>query len=52
MRWIPSLVGNIPVIGFLIYLVVFVLSLVWLFNDPKRQTVYDRIAKTMVIQTK
>jgi uncharacterized RDD family membrane protein YckC len=52
MRWIPSLVGNIPVIGFLISLVVFVLSLFWLFNDPKRQTVYDRIAKTMVIQTK
>ena len=36
----------------LISLVVFVLSLFWLFNDPKRQTVYDRIAKTMVIQTK
>jgi len=29
-----------------------VLSLVWLFNDPKRQTVYDRVGKTMVIQTK
>lgn len=52
MRWIPSLVGLVPIIGLLISLVVFVLSLVWLFNDPKRQTVYDRIAKTMVIQTK
>ena len=52
MRWVPSLVGLVPVIGFLISLVIFVLSLVWLFNDPKRQTVYDRIAKTMVIQTK
>jgi uncharacterized RDD family membrane protein YckC len=51
-RWIPGLVGNIPFIGVLISLVVFVLSLFWLFNDPKRQTVYDRIAKTMVIQTK
>jgi len=52
MRWLPSLAGNIPVIGLLISLVVFVLSLVWLFNDPKRQTVYDRVGKTMVIQTK
>ena len=52
MRWIPGLAGNVPVIGPLISLVVFVLSLIWLFNDPKRQTVYDRIAKTQVIQTK
>ena len=52
MRWIPGLIGNVPVIGPLVSLVVFVLSLFWLFNDDKRQTVYDRIAKTMVIQTK
>jgi uncharacterized RDD family membrane protein YckC len=51
LRWIPGLVSNIPVIGPIIGLVIFIVSLVWLFNDEQRRTVYDRIAKTMVIQT-
>ena len=50
MRWLPSLAGNIPLIGFIVSLVIFILSLVWLFNDPKRQTVYDKVGNTYVIQ--
>lgn len=52
MRWLPSVVGYIPVIGGLIGLVIFILSLVWLFKDPRRQTVYDKVAKTYVVKTK
>ncbi len=45
----------IPVVGFLFGLIEFIIlvvSLVFLFTDPKRQTVWDKIAKTMVVNAK
>jgi len=50
LRWVPSLVGNVPLIGGIVSLILFILSLVWLFSDPKRQTVYDRVGKTYVVK--
>lgn len=50
MRWVPSLVGYLPILGGLISLGIFILSLVWLFNDPNRQTVYDKVGKTYVVK--
>jgi uncharacterized RDD family membrane protein YckC len=50
MRWVPTLVSYVPFIGGLISLGIFILSLVWLFNDPNRQTVYDKIGKTYVVK--
>ena len=51
-RWLPSLAGNVPVIGPILSLGIAIVSLVWLFNDPKRQTVWDKVGNTYVIQTK
>ncbi len=51
-RWLPSLAGYIPVIGGLIGLVIFIVSLVWLFKDERRRTVYDKVGGTYVIKTK
>jgi uncharacterized RDD family membrane protein YckC len=45
LRW---LMGAIPYVAFVIWLV----SLVFLFNDPEHRTVADRVAKTRVIRTK
>ena len=50
LRWIPALVGLLPgAIGSAAGLVVGVGSLILLFTDPLRQTVYDKVAKTIVI---
>ena len=50
MRWLPSLVIVIPFLGVLAAIVIFILSLVWLFTHPLRQTVYDRVATTFVVK--
>jgi uncharacterized RDD family membrane protein YckC len=51
-RWLPSLLGAIPLIGPLIAVVILVASLVWLFRDERRRTVYDRFAGTYVVSTR
>jgi uncharacterized RDD family membrane protein YckC len=50
LRYLPSLVGLVPVIGGLASLAVLVVSLVWLFSDDRRRTVYDRTATTYVVK--
>jgi uncharacterized RDD family membrane protein YckC len=51
MRWVPSLVGYVPILGGLISLVIFIISLVWLFSDANRQTVFDKVGKTFVVKS-
>lgn len=50
MRWLPSLVGLVPFLGSLASLAILILSVVWLFSHPQRQTVYDRVATTFVVK--
>ena len=49
LRWAPGLIGVIPFIGAIASIAVFVMCIYYLFYDPSRQTVYDRIAKTYVV---
>lgn len=55
-RCLPFLVigviGAIPILGLIsipLSLVVVILSLVWIFTDDKRRSVYDKVGKTIVI---
>ncbi len=50
LRWVVSLVNIIPVIGGFILLIIWIVSLVFLFSDPRRQTVFDKVAKTYVVR--
>lgn len=49
MRWLPTLVGLVPLVGSVISLLIGIMSLIWLFSDPGRRTVYDRVANTAVV---
>jgi uncharacterized RDD family membrane protein YckC len=48
LRWLPALVGLMPVLGGVASAAIAIVSLVWLFSDPYRRSVYDRIATTYV----
>lgn len=50
LRWLPTLLTYFGIIGSLLGLIIFVLSLVWLFSDTHRRTVYDRVASTYVVK--
>jgi uncharacterized RDD family membrane protein YckC len=53
MRWvIPGALGLVPILGGLIGFVVWIISLVFLFSDKMRQTISDKIGKTVVIESK
>ncbi len=50
LRWSPALIGVIPFAGPIALIGIFLMCAYWLFSDPNRQTVYDRIAKTYVVK--
>ena len=50
-RWILQLVYLIPVVGWLIGQGGAIVSVIYLFRDPRRQTVYDRVAGSFVVTT-
>ena len=52
MRYVPNLVGIIPVIGTLISFIIGIVSVVLIFTDSQRQTVWDKLAHTVVIRTR
>ena len=52
MRSLPGLLGNIPVVGFVITLGAAIASLVMVANDPERRSAYDRIGSTRVVYRK
>jgi uncharacterized RDD family membrane protein YckC len=50
-RWaIPGILSLIPVLGALASFVIFIVSLIFLFTDKNRQTVSDKIGKTVVLK--
>ena len=49
LRWAPGLIGVIPFVGAIASIAIFVMCVYWLFSDPNRQTVYDKVAKTYVV---
>lgn len=49
---LSAITGGLGLIFNLALFIVGIVSLVFLFSDERRQTVWDRIAKTMVISTK
>ncbi len=52
LRWlVPSIFGLIPVVGGIISFVLFIVSLILLFTDSLRQTISDKVAKTVVINS-
>jgi uncharacterized RDD family membrane protein YckC len=51
-RFAINVVSVIPGIGQVISVLVFLASIVMIFTDSKRQVVWDKIAKTVVISTK
>ncbi|KAA0232647.1 MAG: hypothetical protein JJLCMIEE_00586 [Acidimicrobiales bacterium] len=52
MRWLPQAVNWVPFIGGLLGLALLIANLVLLFTDPRRQDVYDKAAKTVVIMAR
>jgi uncharacterized RDD family membrane protein YckC len=50
LRYLPDLAGLVPVIGGLLSLGITIVSIVWLFTDDHRRTVYDRVAGTYVVK--
>lgn len=50
LRWaVPGAFGIVPILGGLAGFVVWIISLVFLFSDKLRQTVSDKVAKTLVV---
>jgi uncharacterized RDD family membrane protein YckC len=50
LRYLPSLVGLVPFIGWFASMAVAVASLVWIFSDDRRRSVFDRVAATYVVK--
>lgn len=49
MRWLPNAISVVPFVGPLIGLAIILASLIWVFTDPRRRTIYDRAASTSVV---
>lgn len=49
LRWLPNAVSLVPFVGPLISIAIILGSLIWVFTDPRRRTIYDRAATTYVV---
>lgn len=49
MRWIPNLVALVPLIGAAAALAMVLASLLWIFTDPARRSIFDRTGQTFVV---
>jgi uncharacterized RDD family membrane protein YckC len=52
LRWSPTVRALFPILGSFALFIIVIISLVFLFTDRLRQTVNDKLAKTMVIMTR
>jgi uncharacterized RDD family membrane protein YckC len=53
IRWgFLALIGVVPILGPIAAFIIWIISIVFLFTDRLRQTVSDKVAKTMVITTR
>ena len=49
LRWLPNAVSLVPFVGPLVSIAIILGSLIWVFTDPRRRTIYDRAATTYVV---
>lgn len=52
MRWLPNLTAIVPFVGPVIALALVGASVVWMFTDPGRRSVFDRVANTHVVSVR
>ena len=52
LRWLPNAVSVVPLLGFLVGMAIILASLIWIFTDPRRRTIYDRAATTLVVRAR
>jgi uncharacterized RDD family membrane protein YckC len=53
IRWgFLSVIGLIPVLGGIAAFIIWIISIVFLFTDKLRQTVTDKVAKTIVVSSR
>ncbi len=50
VRALPSLVGWVPVIGFLLNLILWVANIALIATDPERRSLHDRVGNTRVVR--
>ena len=50
MRIVTNLIGIVPIIGSYISALVGLASIVMIFTDDRKQTVWDKVAKTIVVK--
>lgn len=48
-RWAPNLLVLIPVLGIALALATMLASLLWIFTDDRRRSIFDRVAPTFVV---
>jgi uncharacterized RDD family membrane protein YckC len=48
-RWAPNILALVPVVGIVAALAVLVASLIWIFTDTERRSIFDKAAKTRVV---
>ena len=49
MRWLPNAISVVPFAGPALAMAIVLASLIWVFMDPMRRTIYDRVGLTHVI---
>ena len=49
MRWVPNAVSIVPLIGIPVGMAIVIASLIWVFIDPMRRSIFDRLGVTNVI---
>ncbi len=52
LRWLPNAISVVPVLGVLVGMAIVLASLIWIFTDPRRRTIYDRAATTHVARSR
>ena len=52
LRWLPNAVSVVPFVGPLVSIAIILGSLIWIFTDPRRRTIYDRAATTYVVRAR
>ena len=48
-RWLPNLLTLIPVLGIALALATLLASLLWIFTDDHRRSIFDRVGPTFVV---
>lgn len=49
LRWAPNALAIVPVVGILAAMAVLLASLIWIFTEPQRRSIFDRTARTHVV---